>query len=242
MQITTRIHNIEYDLTDFYHRHPGGKTALSLAAGRDSTVLFESHHPFTSPKRLASLLARYRVSADSPTSSRTASDDEADDVAEDDAKTAILDDLDMDPFDWPASDFAVEMKGAVNAYFQEQSRIRGIPVIQAIKATPAKWAEAVFFGIVFIFAIRHSLTGDPKMLVGLPLAAWFAGISVFHDASHWSMSHRPWVNVVLVYLWPYFSSPFTWTHQHLIGHHVYTYVFYSLIIQEFGQERPGSSA
>lgn len=228
MEVKTRIHGLEYDLTDFYHRHPGGKMTLSLAAGRDSTVLFESHHPFTSEKRLASLLARYRVSASSPnstSSSTTASDSEADDVAEDDAKTVTG--LDMDPFDWPASEFAVEIKAAVVDYFKSEAERRGIPVIQAIKATPLKWLQIFFYAAIFAVAIKHSLTGDPWMIVGLPLAAWLAGIQAFHDASHWSVSHRPWVNVGLVYLWPYFSSPFTWAHQHIIGHHVYTFVYWN---------------
>ena len=33
-----------YDITDFAESHPGGAQLLSLAVGRDVTILFESHH------------------------------------------------------------------------------------------------------------------------------------------------------------------------------------------------------
>ncbi len=33
-----------YDITDFALSHPGGAQLLALAAGRDATILFESHH------------------------------------------------------------------------------------------------------------------------------------------------------------------------------------------------------
>lgn len=30
-------------------------------------------------------------------------------------------------------------------------------------------------------------------------------------------SRTPWVNTVIMYLFPYFESPTTWLHQHIIG-------------------------
>ena len=45
------VHGIQYDLTDYIDRHPGGKEALELARGRDCTALFESYHPFTNNHR-----------------------------------------------------------------------------------------------------------------------------------------------------------------------------------------------
>jgi len=55
----THIHGAWYDLTNF--SHPGGPVALSLAYGRDATVLFEQSHVFTDRARLAALLAPLRA-------------------------------------------------------------------------------------------------------------------------------------------------------------------------------------
>lgn len=40
----TVIRGVVYDVTDFIHEHPGGAHLLSLAIGRDATILFESYH------------------------------------------------------------------------------------------------------------------------------------------------------------------------------------------------------
>lgn len=58
----TYLHGNWYDLTKF--QHPGGPVALSLAYQRDSTVLFESHHPFaTNRAYLASVLKPYLITS-----------------------------------------------------------------------------------------------------------------------------------------------------------------------------------
>jgi len=41
------IHGVEFDLSDFVQRHPGGVEAIELGRGRDCTAMFESYHPFT---------------------------------------------------------------------------------------------------------------------------------------------------------------------------------------------------
>lgn len=61
----TRIHGVWYDMNGF--KHPGGPVALSLGFHRDATVLFESHHPFTSRALLAALLQQQRVPAEAQT-------------------------------------------------------------------------------------------------------------------------------------------------------------------------------
>lgn len=45
------IHGMDYDLSDFVKRHPGGKESILLGRGRDCTALFESYHPFTNRHR-----------------------------------------------------------------------------------------------------------------------------------------------------------------------------------------------
>jgi hypothetical protein len=60
--VYTHIHGAWYDLTRWGLSHPGGPIALSLAHGRDGTVLFEQSHPFTSREYMLSLMAGFRVS------------------------------------------------------------------------------------------------------------------------------------------------------------------------------------
>jgi predicted heme/steroid binding protein len=51
-QFLTVIRGQVYDLREFWLRHPGGTDVIRLAAGRDSSVLFESYHPLSAQKRL----------------------------------------------------------------------------------------------------------------------------------------------------------------------------------------------
>lgn len=60
----TRILGHWYNLTTFAARHPGGPVALSLGFGRDSTILFLSHHQFTDRRVLAGLLRSLRIDGD----------------------------------------------------------------------------------------------------------------------------------------------------------------------------------
>jgi cytochrome b involved in lipid metabolism len=53
------IHGVQYDLTDFTERHPGGEEAILLGQGRDCTALFESYHPFSTQHEL--VLHKYKT-------------------------------------------------------------------------------------------------------------------------------------------------------------------------------------
>lgn len=54
-----RIHGTWYDMEGF--NHPGGPIMMSLGKGRDATGLFESHHPFTSRRRLEAIMRKYET-------------------------------------------------------------------------------------------------------------------------------------------------------------------------------------
>ena len=41
-----------------------------------------------------------------------------------------------------------------------------------------------------------------------------------HDASHYAISTKRWVNVALAYAGVAYTSPHEWTLQHVLGHHV----------------------
>jgi len=54
---------------------------------------------------------------------------------------------------------------------------------------------------------------------------WGSFIQTFHDATHFSFSRNQWLQSFFVHFYPYFTSPTTWDHQHVIGHHVFTNIF-----------------
>jgi cytochrome b involved in lipid metabolism len=54
------VHGIEYNLTAYMDRHPGGKEALLLGRSRDCTALVESYHPF-GQNLVRQVLQKYRV-------------------------------------------------------------------------------------------------------------------------------------------------------------------------------------
>jgi len=56
----------------------------------------------------------------------------------------------------------------------------------------------------------------------MPVVVWTTFVNSFHDASHFAMSKNIYVTNFWTYLWPWFSSPTTWDHQHVIAHHVHT--------------------
>jgi len=57
-----RVDDAHYDLTPFFHKHPGGAMVFEQSVGQDITALFHSHHLSTAP---AEILKKYVV-ADVP--------------------------------------------------------------------------------------------------------------------------------------------------------------------------------
>merc|ERR1711871_1247085 len=121
----------------------------------------------------------------------------------------------------PVSEFAQELRSRVKAHFQAEATRRGIPVLDATKATPRRWAEMAVFAALFVATLPSFFRGEWWTLVGTPLMYWFWGVNCFHDASHFAVS-RNWItNMAGTYIGFWFSSPFEWYHQHVIGHHAY---------------------
>ena len=57
-----------------------------------------------------------------------------------------------------------------------------------------------------------------------PLMVWVLVVNYWHDSMHFSLSSDWRINASLPYLFPIFSSPWLWYHEHGIGHHAYTNV------------------
>jgi fatty acid desaturase len=118
-------------------------------------------------------------------------------------------------FQWAAKDpFYMDLKQSVRAYLDKHKTSH--------KASPTRWFIFTLAMLIQCIPIYWWIQGYWISLIILPLFLWVFSVNYFHDASHSALSHRPWLNTLIAYLYPYFESPTTWAHQHVVGHHAYT--------------------
>ncbi|ORY53776.1 hypothetical protein BCR33DRAFT_732568 [Rhizoclosmatium globosum] len=212
-----------FDVAAFAKTHPGGETALRLAAGRDATAMFESAHVFADKKKLDALLRKFVLS-----------DEEAQQRGLRTLESALSESDRTDEknefgenIDWTfGGPFQTEVNRRVVAYFDSEAKRKGITRIQATKATPEKWALILVTGFLFIVSMCYLVRGNRWMVLMAPTMGWFCGVNCFHDGLHFALSTSPFVNEFVGGLFPFFSSPLGWFHQHIIGHHVHTNMKY----------------
>jgi fatty acid desaturase len=212
-KIITRIHDKWYDLTEFEKVHPGGKFPLQLINGRDGTALFELHHPLTESKYLMSMLKKYELNL-SPSEEK---------LYEQTLKIVVS------PYDWTPTPFELELKSSVKEFLlkefniEKNTRIKGIQtLLYKTKVNLPRLLQIIFMMALFYINIYYYLQGSFIALFLLPITAWVSSVNFWHDATHFGMSTNEWVNIFFMYLINHFSSPLSWFHQHIIGHHVYT--------------------
>ncbi|KAI8618770.1 fatty acid desaturase-domain-containing protein [Chytriomyces sp. MP71] len=234
-----KVHGDWYDVGWFAARHPGGLTALRIAAGRDATALFESSHVFADEKRVKAVLDRSRISKT-----------EADRRGLKTLESALLDtgsrsDISPDivtpveggfsqqdrnggtdlPWVWD-SPFRRTIVARVKDHFKREAARRGVSLIEATKATPEKVALMFVLAGLAIVSLVLLSRGNWAMIVIAPIACFLSGVNTFHDALHFSLSSNQKLNVFIGSLFPFFSAPITWYHQHVVGHHVHTNLEY----------------
>eukprot|EP00040_Diaphanoeca_grandis_P038365 m.256350 g.256350 ORF g.256350 m.256350 type:complete len:455 (-) comp34305_c0_seq1:318-1682(-) len=211
-----KIHDKWYDMSGF--DHPGGPIMMKLGESRNATALFESHHPFTPRKYLETLLAKHEVDSTK-------------------VECTLLDKRDMlEEFEWPeyeskdpsslaeeapVSPFALELRKRVGEYLKGEAKRRGVPLLEASKATPTRWVLLFFLASLFVATLPSFVAGEWWTLLATPFTYWICGVNVFHDGSHFALSRNWIVNHIGTYYGWWFSSPLVWYHQHVIGHHAY---------------------
>lgn len=201
-----QIRGVWYDLAKF--NHPGGPVALKLAEGRDATAMFESHHLFIEHKKLYAILNKYKVTNKKQ------------------HELQVLDKM-KSHYEWEGYEsdpFVVEMKAMVNEHFQKIADEKGITIQEASKASTQRWAMVLTMMVAFFATLPWFFAGSWWSLIVTPQLAWVVTANYWHDCLHFSMSTNWKINAVLPYLFPWLSSPWTWYHQHVIGHHAYTNV------------------
>ena len=206
--LITRIHGRYYDVGTF--QHPGGCPALECARDRDATALFESYHALHRARPLQTL-KQYEVTREQ---------------AEGPGRFLAEARFGDDPFDWDltlASPFRRDIVACATRYFEAERKRRNLASIRAaVKAPPRRWIEIALMGLAFFASLPFLVQGSWAALVITPVLGWLFVVNFWHDALHFGLSRSWHVNALLPYVFPWFSSPKLWMHQHVIGHHVFT--------------------
>ncbi len=195
------VHGVEYDLSSFVDKHPGGRTAILLGKGRDCSVLFESYHPFTDANRqvLKWYVCEKADSSNGPVTTRK-----------------IPSQKDVDPF-------YHEMCNRVHRVLEA----RGIDPLRrgSLTASKNRIMHYVLCKFAFLFCYMLYINAYRIGPVLFAFSCWIQG-SLGHDASHFSISRKNWVNTVGTYSgMGLLSSPFLWMYQHTYAHHSFTNVY-----------------
>lgn len=206
-RLVTHIHGKWYDISEF--EHPGGPIAVSLVHRRDGTALFESHHPFITREKLLKILSKYEISQEK--------------VAK--QGITLIDPRDAEVhYVWEGIEndkFASDLKALANEYFSSIAEERGVTISEAAKATPARWCLIMILMVCFSASLPWYINGNWTTLFLTPFLAWVTAVNYWHDGLHFSLSTNWRINAWLPYLFPYYSSPWMWYHEHVIGHHAY---------------------
>ena len=212
MTFITKIHDKYYDLTNF--KHPGGDIAVSMSYGRDATELFESMHQFADRTKLQVILAKYEVQ----------------DISKIDVPI-----VSNNVYDWQetnTSAFTKELNEVVNQVLISSSSSSSSTVagddsdvkVDRISRTKISWTkilEVTSFFILTLYQYYYLVQGAAFSIITFPTALWLFTVNVFHDGSHFAVSRFPVINHLLTETALLFSTPFTWYHQHIIGHHCF---------------------
>ena len=88
----------------------------------------------------------------------------------------------------------------------------------AAKATTGQWLRIGLASFLTLSCWARWAAGDVVATALLPFSAWLLVAHTAHDATHGSLSARPWVNYWFQFTaHPLFFNVFVWIPQHLIS-------------------------
>jgi delta11-fatty-acid desaturase len=106
-------------------------------------------------------------------------------------------------------------------FTQELKQIAIEEVGKNIKWTWPRIFEIFVLLLLTISQFERFYVGCWYSMFTLPLAYWVFAVNTFHDASHFGLSWNWKLNRLGTDLGFGFSAPYTWYHQHIIGHHCF---------------------
>ena len=242
--IHLRIDGKWVDVSDWADKHPGGRYVLEWADGFDVTGAFHTIHLFSSKKASAildtlpeaDLSARRKQERVLPLIERSPGHGEPTgmdrfmNVGEQVVQLASSPTVPTAPVPvTPAADLSWQQAGgnvigesALKRDLEEMLR-RNFNSPAEYKATPEHWAR--IGGALALWAVCFAgwVQGDTLATLFLPYAQWLVFSPTVHEASHSTLSTRPWVNNALAYCgMPFIYHPQIWWPQHIVSHHQYT--------------------
>lgn len=90
---------------------------------------------------------------------------------------------------------------------------------QNIKITWFRFFELTLIVLLAISQYILFYQGYWFSVLTMPLTYWLVGVNTFHDAAHFGISWNWKINRLMTNFGFAFSAPYTWYHQHVIGHH-----------------------
>lgn len=192
------IHGKQYDMTDYVKHHPGGEWAINLGRNRDCTGLFESYHVFSNQAKLQKILARYEI--------RSASTDGQ-------AQHKAVIDVPSKTDELVFNDaFHQDVKQMLRKHFEGKSH----------HMKPSSGCLNIMILLGQIYSVYYFLCGRVWAMMVLPFLGALSTFMLAHDASHFAVSKRPWINSLASYSgMPLFFPATCWSLQHVVQHHVY---------------------
>eukprot|EP00435_Cladocopium_sp_Y103_P062437 s1176_g24.t1 len=132
---------------------------------------------------------------------------------------------------FPHNGFYRTLQNRLRAYFAEQARKSGVDTRTALKATNWWAAKVSLYVLLWLTAIIVGVCGRwgplrlsmPLLIVLGFLQGTFhvaCGFCLMHDASHYAVSTKPWVNEVLSRV---SNATLSWFHHIWARHHVYAH-------------------
>ena len=231
------IHGLQYDLTPFLDEHPGGKDVLLTAMNQaDCSAMFESYHALSGQQdRILKLLKQYLVKNADAETKKMSNDGvlaahSTEKVGENvcnfeetarERRAALF----------PDGGYYRTLQNRLRAYFAEQARQSGIDTRTAFKATKWWTAKISLYIIAWLLCLIAGICGrwgslqfsTPLLVVLGCVQGTFhiaCGFCVMHDASHYAISTKPWVNEVLSRV---SNATLSWFHHIWARHHVYAH-------------------
>jgi fatty acid desaturase len=172
-------------------KHPGGSIPIHLAENRDATELFESHHILSDRDKILKILEKYEI-----------------------PEPQDLQIIPNNLFDWEEtlnSDFTKGFKEIVRKKISYKT----------MKVSLNKVFEISVLFTIYLINLYYYLHGNYYALIVYPISLWMFTVNIYHDASHFALSHNPFINKLGTYTALMFSLTYNWYHQHVIGHHCF---------------------
>lgn len=211
LSLPVRIDGRWYELGDWAAAHPGGRWLLQYHRGRDVSALFHSVH-LRSESRAAAILRRL------PRLEPADVEGAAPFVFErESARRGAAPPIEGAGAHLPALERSAFSRGLQLLVDEE------FPTAQSAKADAGQWARIWASMALAGWCWAGWFSGSAAAIAALPLCAWLLASQTCHEATHCTLSSRPWVNFAFQFTaHPLFFNVFCWIPEHLTSHHQYT--------------------